>query len=112
LRRNSNRRRRRSRQQQINGAWLDFITWYHQAIIDFAEESIKITLKYFPREKVRTKPGGNAGGGESDCVGNVLSGLCEDGAALQNRPSTRRLSGRDLRATNGSAPRISFITCR
>ena len=42
--------------------WLDFITWYHQAIIDFAERSIQVTLKYFPREKVRTKPGGNAGG--------------------------------------------------
>lgn len=42
--------------------WLDFITWYHQAIIDFAEQSVKVTLKYFPKEKVRTKPGGNAGG--------------------------------------------------
>ena len=41
--------------------WLDFISWYHQAIIDFTEESIKVTLKYFPREKVRTKPGGNHG---------------------------------------------------
>ncbi|EEF57480.1 family 14 glycosylhydrolase [Pedosphaera parvula] len=42
--------------------WLDFITWYHQAIIDFAEQSIKTALKYFPAEKVRAKPGGNAGG--------------------------------------------------
>ncbi len=42
--------------------WLDFITWYHQAIIDFAEKSIQVTLRYFPKEKVRTKPGGNAGG--------------------------------------------------
>lgn len=42
--------------------WLDFITWYHQAIIDFAERSIQVTLKYWPKEKVRTKPGGNAGG--------------------------------------------------
>jgi len=42
--------------------WLDFITWYHQAIIDFAEQSIKVVLKYYPREKVRAKPGGNAGG--------------------------------------------------
>ena len=42
--------------------WLDFITWYHQAIIDFAGRSIETTLKYFPAEKVRTKPGGNAGG--------------------------------------------------
>ena len=43
-------------------AWLDFITWYHQAIIDFAEQSIQTMLKYFPKEKVRIKPGGNAGG--------------------------------------------------
>ncbi len=42
--------------------WLDFITWYHQAIIDFAEGSIKIVLNYWPAEKVRLKPGGNAGG--------------------------------------------------
>ena len=42
--------------------WLDFITWYHQAMIDFAESAIQVTLKHFPREKVRTKPGGNAGG--------------------------------------------------
>lgn len=42
--------------------WLDFIAWYHQAIIDFAESSIKIVLKYWPADKVRLKPGGNAGG--------------------------------------------------
>lgn len=42
--------------------WLDFIAWYHQAIIDFAEDSIKIVLKYWPADKVRLKPGGNAGG--------------------------------------------------
>lgn len=42
--------------------WLDFITWYHQAIIDFSEQSVKTVLKYFPAEKVRIKPGGNAGG--------------------------------------------------
>lgn len=42
--------------------WLDFITWYHQAIIDFAENSLRVVLRYFPREKVRMKPGGNAGG--------------------------------------------------
>lgn len=42
--------------------WLDFITWYHQAIIDFAEQSVKTVLKYFPASKVRLKPGGNAVG--------------------------------------------------
>jgi hypothetical protein len=42
--------------------WDDFITWYHQAIIDFAEQSIQTVLKYFPKEKVRCAPGGNAGG--------------------------------------------------
>ena len=41
--------------------WLDFITWYHQAIIDFAGQSLKTVLKYFPAEKVRMKPGGNYG---------------------------------------------------
>lgn len=41
--------------------WLDFITWYHQAIIDFAEQSLKTVLKYFPAEKIRMKPGGNYG---------------------------------------------------
>ena len=42
--------------------WIDFIAWYHQAIIDFTERSLAAALKYFPKEKVRTKPGGNAGG--------------------------------------------------
>jgi hypothetical protein len=42
--------------------WLDFITWYHQAIIDFARKSIQTTLKYWPKEKVRSGPGGNYGG--------------------------------------------------
>lgn len=42
--------------------WLDFITWYHQAIIDFAERSLRTVLKYFPPEKVRMKPGGTAAG--------------------------------------------------
>jgi hypothetical protein len=42
--------------------WLDFITWYHQAIIDFAGRSVQTVLKYFPAEKVRLKPGGNATG--------------------------------------------------
>jgi hypothetical protein len=42
--------------------WLDFITWYHQAIIDFAEQSIRTVLKYYPASKVRLKPGGNAHG--------------------------------------------------
>jgi hypothetical protein len=42
--------------------WIDFISWYHQAIIDFADQSIQTVMKYFPKEKIRTKPGGNAGG--------------------------------------------------
>jgi hypothetical protein len=42
--------------------WIDFITWYHQAIIDFAGQSIRTVLKYFPAEKVRCAPGGNAHG--------------------------------------------------
>ncbi|HZM05984.1 MAG TPA: beta-galactosidase [Candidatus Saccharimonadales bacterium] len=42
--------------------WLDFITWYHQAIIDFAEQSLRTVLKYFPAEKVRMKPGGTGAG--------------------------------------------------
>jgi hypothetical protein len=47
---------------QARRRWLDFITWYHQAIIDFAEQSVRVVLKYFPSEKVRLKPGGSAGG--------------------------------------------------
>ncbi|HEY7120303.1 MAG TPA: family 14 glycosylhydrolase [Tepidisphaeraceae bacterium] len=42
--------------------WLDFITWYHQAIIDFAERSVKTVLKYWPAGHVRLKPGGTARG--------------------------------------------------
>jgi hypothetical protein len=42
--------------------WLDFITWYHQALIDFSERSLQTVLKYFPKEKVRIKPGGTSHG--------------------------------------------------
>jgi hypothetical protein len=38
--------------------WLDFITWYHQAIIDFSEKSVQALLKYYPHDRVRLKPGG------------------------------------------------------
>jgi hypothetical protein len=41
--------------------WLDFITWYHQALVDFADESIARVVNVFGRERVATKPGGNAG---------------------------------------------------
>ncbi len=41
--------------------WLDFITWYHQAIVDFSEKSLNTVLKYYPADKVRLKPGGNYG---------------------------------------------------
>jgi hypothetical protein len=47
---------------QARRRWLDFITWYHQAIIDFAEQSVRVALKYFQPEKVRLKPGGSNGG--------------------------------------------------
>ena len=60
--RSSSHRRRRSPPPQDKRRWLDFITWYHQAIIDFAEQSLRTVLKYFPAEKVRLKPGGNARG--------------------------------------------------
>lgn len=40
--------------------WLDFITWYHAALIDFSERSVQTVLKYFPKEKVRIKPGGTS----------------------------------------------------
>ncbi|MEO7298863.1 MAG: family 14 glycosylhydrolase [Verrucomicrobiota bacterium] len=46
---------------QARRRWLDFISWYHQAIIDFSGQSLKTVLKYFPAEKVRMKPGGNYG---------------------------------------------------
>jgi len=57
--------------------WLDFITWYHQALIDFAEKSVKVTLKYFPKEKVRTKPGGNAGGVNPIAWGTYCPGFAK-----------------------------------
>ncbi len=49
------------RTPQERRRWLDFITWYHQAIIDFTEQSLRTVLKYFPADRVRTKPGGNYG---------------------------------------------------
>jgi hypothetical protein len=61
--------------------WLDFIAWYHQAIIDFAGRSVETVLKYFPAEKVRLKPGGNATG-----VNPIAWGTCCPGYAKMARP--------------------------
>jgi hypothetical protein len=61
--------------------WLDFITWYHQAIIDFAEQSVRTVLKYFPADKVRTKPGGTARG-----VNPIAWGTYCPGYAKMARP--------------------------
>ena len=61
--------------------WLDFITWYHQAIIDFAGRSIQTVLKYFPAEHVRLKPGGNATG-----VNPIAWGTYCPGYAKMARP--------------------------
>jgi hypothetical protein len=47
---------------QARRRWLDFITWYHQAIVDFSERSLQTVLKYFPKEKIRLKPGGTSAG--------------------------------------------------
>jgi len=41
--------------------WLDFIHWYHQALIDFSAKSIDVVASIFGRERVATKPGGNCG---------------------------------------------------
>ncbi|MDB6125521.1 MAG: Beta-amylase [Pedosphaera sp.] len=57
--------------------WLDFITWYHQAIIDFTEQSLKTVLKYFPAEKVRTKPGGSSGGVNPITYGTYCPGYAK-----------------------------------
>jgi len=61
--------------------WLDFIAWYHQAIIDFAGRSVQTVLKYFPAGKVRLKPGGNAAG-----VNPIAWGTYCPGYAKMARP--------------------------
>jgi hypothetical protein len=61
--------------------WLDFIAWYHQAIIDFAGRSAQTVLKYFPADKVRLKPGGSAAG-----VNPIAWGTYCPGYAKMARP--------------------------
>ncbi len=67
--------------------WLDFITWYHQAIIDFAGQSLKTVLKYFPSDQVRMKPGGNYGSVNPLAWGTYCPGYAKmaknSGAVLQ-----------------------------
>jgi len=62
---------------------LDFITWYHQAIIDFAGESAKTVLKYYPAEKVRIKPGGSSGGINPLTYGTYCPGYGKMAAAYK-----------------------------
>jgi hypothetical protein len=68
--------------------WLDFITWYHQAIIDFTEKSIRTVLKCYPLEKIRTKPGGNAGSVNPIAWGTYCPGYAKM-AAKFSRPDGR-----------------------
>jgi hypothetical protein len=79
--------------------WVDFITWYHQAIIDFAGKSIQTTLKYFPKEKVRLKPGGNAGGVNPIAWGTYCPGYAKMAARFDDSTPTlalpRRTGGGD-----------------
>ncbi len=72
--------------------WLDFITWYHQALIDFTYKSLQITLRYFPKEKVRTKPGGNAGGVNPIAWGTYCPGYAKmaQGMGITMQPADCR----------------------
>jgi hypothetical protein len=38
--------------------WVDFIAWYHQAIVDFCAQVTQAALKYFPAAQLKLKPGG------------------------------------------------------
>jgi len=68
---------------QARRRWLDFITWYHQAIIDFAEQSAKAALKYFPAGKVRMKPGGSAAGVNPIAWGTYCPGYAKMAGPLR-----------------------------
>jgi hypothetical protein len=57
--------------------WLDFVTWYHQSLIGFADASVLTALKYFPKEKLRIKPGGNAGGVNPIAWGTYCPGFAK-----------------------------------
>ncbi|MBN1902940.1 beta-galactosidase, partial [Candidatus Sumerlaeota bacterium] len=41
--------------------WLDFIQWYHGALVRFAGESTDMVTEIFGKDRVSVKPGGNAG---------------------------------------------------
>ena len=78
---------------QAKRRWLDFIMWYHQAIIDFAGESLKTVLKYFPGGEGAAQAGRKCGWGQPDRLGDLLPRLCEDGWALPRGPATGGLPG-------------------
>jgi len=42
--------------------WLDFIGWYHGALLEFSTGSVDLVSRIFGADRVATKPGGNAGG--------------------------------------------------
>lgn len=65
------------RTPQDRRRWLDFITWYHQAMIDFAEKSINVVARYYPLEKIRIKPGGNSEGANPISWGTYCPGYAK-----------------------------------
>jgi hypothetical protein len=81
--------------------WVKFVTWYHQTIIDFAEKSLDTTLKYFPKQKVRTKPGGNAGGVNPIAWGTYCPGYAKM-ATKFNDHRVKDRSNNESRATSGT----------
>lgn len=41
--------------------WLDFISWYHGALVEFAGKSADMVVGIFGRNRTAIKPGGNSG---------------------------------------------------
>src|SRR5439155_4875812 len=76
------------------------------AIIDFAGKSIATTLKYFPREKVRTKPGGNAGGVNPIAWGTWCPGYAKMASQFNARVAATDASPWEKR---GGSPRTGIV---
>ena len=80
-----------------NAAWLDFITWYHQAIIDFAEQSVKTAAQILSRLESPHQTRRQRRRRQSDRLGHLLPGLRTHGRSVRHRPPAGRLPRRSVR---------------
>jgi len=111
--RSSNPLRKHSSHPRAKRRWLAFITWYHpsHSLISRNNRS-KNRAEIFPADKVRMKPGGNAGGRQPNFLGHLLPRLRQDGSAVIRSLFSQPIVRAPCSVTSGWAPPINSMAVK